>query len=317
MIGSIVDGYDGIGRPLAIDFTDMVGLTTRTATEVVLALAQQLQFSSSSRIMSQTLGAKHSLFLGFIGRTNALSSFIELPLYWFGVPDAPTWDSRARVVMSKVQTVHGTLVCHDPDSGPGSPIDVDPSPVTFTVLDGVTSVTLGKPIVSSGIDGWQYLVPWTWAVGAGTTDATGGTFGIQAANAASAGTAAKTTITIAITGNDSATLTFVNDAPMGLLATGTSGAWRVDLDQQMRVVDGQGATVTSDQLQFALAGTPPPGTAIDPQTGTLQIHFIEKTVAPTAEYRFAVLVNSISTTATANGILPVVLMIGATPSGSN
>lgn len=286
-----------------------------TATDVVLALAQQLQFSSSSRIMSQALEAKHPLFLGFIGRTNALSSFIELPLHWRGVPDPPTWDGKARVVMSKVQTVHGTLVCHDPDSGTGSP--VDPSPVTFTVLDGVTSVTLGKAIVSSGIDGWQYLVPWTWEVGSSTTDATGGTFRIQAENAASAGTAAVTTITIAVTGNNSATLNFVNDAPMGLLATGTPGAWRVDLDQQLRVVDDQGVTVASDQLQFALAGNPPPGTTIDPQTGTLQVHFIEATPMPTAEYRFAVLVNASARTATANGILPVVLVIGATPSGSN
>jgi len=317
LIGTVVDGYDGKGRPLAIDFTDMVGLANNlTAADVVLALAHQLEFSSTSRIMTQNGGADHSLHIGFESRTKNERSYIPLPLTWIGVPDAPTWEGDARVVLSRVQTVHGTLVCRDVDSGPGSP--VDPSFVSFAVLGGANGLTFEDVVVTSESDGWKYVVPWTWtwSVDSGTAGATGGNFQVRASNTVGAGYA-DATIAIVVTGNADASLTFINDAPMALLATGTSGEWHVDLDQSLRVFDAQGVAMTPDAVQFTLGGNPPPRTAIDPQTGTLQIHFVETTAVPTAQYRFSVLVNALATTSTANGILPIVMMVAAVPAGSN
>ena len=222
------------------------------------------------------------------------------------------WGAPARVVMATAQTVSGTLACVDPDSGPGSP--VDPNPVVFASLDVASGLTLGTAVITRRADGWHYLVPWTWtwSGAAGAAGATGGTFRVRAANSSE-----DTTVTIAVTGNGDATLSFITDAPMGLQATGTAGNWHVDLDQRLRVRDALGNALEADQLQYALGGLPPPGTAIDPVTGTLQIHYSEMKAVPTPVYRFTVLVNPTAATATANGILPVTLVIGSIPNGSN
>ena len=320
LIGTVVPGYDGIGKPLAIDFTDMVGLpNTTTSADVVLDLVQHLQFMSASRVMTESPGKSRPLSLGFVARSGASSSFILLPLTCIGVPDTPVWGASARVVMATAQTVSGTLACTDTDSGPGSP--VDSLLVVFSSLDAANGLSVGDAVVTRSADGWHYLVPWTWtwSGAAGAAGATGGTFRVRAANITGGFTTgfADTTVTIAVTGNGDATLTFISDAPMGLQATGTTSNWHVDFDQRLRVCDQLGKALGADQLQYVLGGSPPPGTTIDPATGTLQIHYSETAAAPTPLFRFTVLVNPVAATATANGILPVTLVIGRTTSGSN
>lgn len=310
LIGSVVAGSDGVGRPLAIDFTDMPGLSQW---DVVLALARQLQFASGSRIMPQGGGA-HDLFIGFMPRAGGAPTLTRLDLTWLGVPDAPAWQAGARVVMAKAQTVKGSLRCTDTDSGPGSPVDA--TAVAFRTGDTGGALSLGAATMTHDDDGWHYQVPWTWTA---TPGATGGTFQVIAENlvAGIASGSAETSVTIVVTGDEAAPLVFFGDAPMGLLASGTPGAWQINFDQRLRVLDADGAPLAADHLQFALAGTPPPGTAIDPATGTLQVHYTEATALPTRLFRFAVLANPIAATSTTSGILPVVLAVGATPSGSN